>query len=201
LSPNANTLFTPELKEKLSTIPGVTIIEKLSSFQDIPGLTDPSEDKILAIDPDFCDWKVPNEIFDIQNLKAVCLQTTSFSWIDIDYAKSKNIPVVNLRGFFSIAVAEYAVLMAMFVARKLPLVMKKGWEKDYNLHQGVEFQGKTAGVIELGNIGKTLAEKCMGLGMNVIYYSKKFSRRQISKCSFRYLDENIRLYFSNCCSE
>ena len=172
LSPNTNTLFTSDLKEKLSTLSDLVYVKEIQDFNNIPGLMNNTGDKIIGIDPDFCNWKVPNDIIDIPNLKAICLQTTSFSWIDTEYAKTKSVPIMNLRGFSSIAVAEYAVLMAMFVARKLPLIMKNGWEKDYNLHQGVEFQEKTAGIVGLGSIGTTVAEKCKGMGMNVIYYSK-----------------------------
>lgn len=172
LSPNVDTLFTDDLKEKLAAISDLTIVKDPQDFNNIPGLMEDNGDKVLAIDPDFCDWKVPNEIIDIPNLKAICLQTTSFSWIDTEYAKTKSVSIMNLRGFSSIAVAEYAITMALFVARKLPLIMKNGWEKDYNLHQGIEFQGKTVGIVGLGSIGKTIAQKCQGMGMNVIYYSK-----------------------------
>ena len=91
--------------------------------------TPTDEERILAIDPDFSNWKVENsDLEKIPNLTGVCLQTTSFSWIDIDFLKNKNIPVMNLRGFSSEAVAEWAFLMALNVARKIPLVSQKGWK-------------------------------------------------------------------------
>ena len=43
----------------------------------------------------------------------VVLQTTSFSWVDVEYIGKKGIPVVNLRGFSSIAVAEWAMMMSV----------------------------------------------------------------------------------------
>lgn len=109
LSPNSDTLFTSVSKEKLSTISDLVYVKEVQDFKNIPGLTKDTGNKIIAIDPDFCNWKVPNEVIDIPNLKAICLQTTSFGWIDTEYAKSKGIPVTNLRGFSTQAVAEYVI--------------------------------------------------------------------------------------------
>lgn len=174
ISPNADTLFTDELKAKLkATNSEVLVTQEVKPFDQVEGLMIGDEERIVAIDPDFCDWNVPNEVVDkIPNLKAICLQTTSFSWIDIDHLKEKGIPVMNLRGFSTTAVAEWAIMMALIVAKRVPLVIKAGWEQDYTQHQGVELKGKTAGVVGLGSIGKAIAEKCQGLGMEVIYWSK-----------------------------
>lgn len=129
--------------------------------------------KILAIDPDFCDWNLPKEDLEkIVDLKAVVLQTTSFSWIDSDFLATRDIPVVNLRGFSTNAVAEWAFMMALNIARKIPVVLKDDWKQDFSKHQGIELKGKVAGIIGLGNIGTRIAEICEGFGMNVIYWSR-----------------------------
>lgn len=173
LSPNYDTLFNHEQKKTLEIAGDLFVQKEVVPIDQVKELMTGNEDRMLAIDPDFCDWKVPNEIVEkIPHLKAVVLQTTSFSWIDVDFAKSRNIPVVNLRGFSSIAVAEWATMMALCLARKLPVVIKDGWEQDYTKHQGIELRGKTAGVIGLGDIGTAIAENCQGLGMKVQYWSK-----------------------------
>jgi len=173
LTPNAKALFTAELKDKLNSAGEVILVESPQPMKDIPGLFDSKEEKILAIDPDFNNWKVNNEdIEKVQNLKAIVLQTTSFSWIDGDFAKSKGIPVINLRGFSTEAVAEWTLLMALSIARKLPIVAKDDWKQDYVKHMGIELKGKTAGVIGLGSIGTRVAELFSGIGMEVVYWSK-----------------------------
>lgn len=173
LSPNAKTLFSKEQMSKLSNLGTFVLESETKSLDQVEGLNSGDEDRILAIDPDFCDWKVPNEAIEkIPHLKAIVLQTTSFSWIDVNYAKSRGIPVVNLRGFSSIAVAEWATMITMAVARKVPIVAQGKWEQDYTKHQGIELRGKTAGVIGLGRIGTAIAENMQGLGMKVQYYSK-----------------------------
>jgi len=107
----------------------------------------------------------------IKNVKAICLQTTSFSWIDVEHAKSKNIPVLNLRGFSQEAVAEYSLLLALGVARKLALLAQSGYLQDFINHRGIELKGKTAGIIGLGRIGGRIAELVQGIGMITTYWS------------------------------
>lgn len=172
LSPNINVLFSPDQVAQLKSLGNTVLVDKIKPLEEVTELFD-EEEKIVAIDPDFCEWKVPNEVLDkIPNLKAVCLQTTSFSWVDIKHLAEKNIPVTNLRGFSAQSVAEWAVMMAINLARRVPLLIKDGWKADYTKHQGMELRGKTAGIIGLGNIGTKIAEICEGFGMKVIYWSK-----------------------------
>lgn len=184
LSPNIKTLFDSKQIGEFNKAGDVTFQEKIVPFIKVKGLFDGDEDRILAIDPDFCDWKVPNKLIkEIPNLKAIVLQTTSFSWLDIEYAASLGVPVINLRGFSSIAVAEWATLMALNVARRIPVVVKDGWRLDYEKHKGIELRGKTAGVVGLGNIGVAMAENFQGLGMKVQYWSKRSRDKRFKSVS------------------
>lgn len=54
-------------------------------------------DKILCPFPEPMMWKFPNEfIKDIPNLKAICLSTTSYHWIDGKLARSLGIHLTNI---------------------------------------------------------------------------------------------------------
>jgi lactate dehydrogenase-like 2-hydroxyacid dehydrogenase len=173
VSPNVEALFGEKEKKQLAEAGDVTYITEIKPLKELTELYKGNEPRILAIDPDYCDWKVQNEIIDnIPNLKAICLQTTSFSWVDIEHAKSKGIPVTNLLGFSAIAVAEWATLVILALARKLPIVIKDNWKTDYNKHRGIELRGRTAGIVGLGRIGTAFAENMAGLGMKVQYWSK-----------------------------
>lgn len=173
LSPNKDVLFDDSQIKRIEELGDTTFVTENKPFDEVTDLFEGDDERVLAIDPDFCDWKVSNEVLDrIPNLKAICLQTTSFSWIDVNHAKDLSIPVMNLRGFSSNAVAEWAIMMALNVARTISLSVQDGWQYDYTKNKGIELEGKTAGVIGLGSIGTKIAEKCKGLGMNVIYWSK-----------------------------
>lgn len=190
LSPNTDTQLSQDHLNALKAAGEVTLINKIKPFEEITELYEGHEPRIIAVDPDFSDWKFPNEVIDkIPNLKAICLQTTSFSWVDVGHCKQKGIPVVNLRGFSSIAVAEWATMLTLALARRLPVVIKDNWKLDYEKHRGFELRGKTAGVIGLGRIGTAAAENLAGLGMQVQYWSKHSEDQRFNKVA---LDELMR---------
>lgn len=74
VSPNVDVLFTKQLRAELEAVGDVTYVSNIKPLKEITELFGGDEPRILAIDPDFCDWKVSNEIIDaIPNLKAICL--------------------------------------------------------------------------------------------------------------------------------
>jgi phosphoglycerate dehydrogenase-like enzyme len=190
ISPNAEKMLTKEHRSALNSVGDVTIFSEIKPFDQLTELYEGDEPRIVAIDPDFSDWKFPNEVIDkIPNLKAISLQTTSFSWVDVNHPADKGIPVVDLRGFSSIAVSEWAAFMALAVARRVPLVIADNWKLDYGKHRGFELRGKTAGIVGLGNIGTAVAETMAGLGMNVQYWSRKSEDPRFKKAT---LEEVIK---------
>lgn len=90
--------------------------------------------------------------------------------IDVAAASAKDILVINTPAGNSTAAAELAVGLVFALARKIPQaagLMRQGvWEK--KKFMGVELAGKTLGVMGLGNIGRQVAERGVGLKMNVI---------------------------------
>jgi len=184
VSPNVDTFFTPEQLAHLQAAGELHTVKDIKPLADVAELYAGDEPRILAIDPDFCDWTLPNDILDaIPNLQAVCLQTTSFSWVDVEHLKQKGIPVMNLRGFSSIALAEWVVFMTLALARRMPIVVKDGWKLDYEKHRGVELRGKTAGIVGMGRIGTAIAENLAGLGMHVQYWSRQSTDGRFQKVS------------------
>jgi D-3-phosphoglycerate dehydrogenase len=92
--------------------------------------------------------------------------------IDVAAATAKDILVINTPAGNATAAAELAVGLLFALARKIPQaaeLMRKGvWEK--KKFMGVELTGKTLGVVGLGNIGRQVAERGVGLKMNVVAY-------------------------------
>ncbi len=173
LSPNKDAVFSKELIAKLEQAGDVVFDVVPKPFSEVEGLTTGTEERILAIDPDFCNWSLTKaDIESIPALKALVLQTTGFDWVDTTYAKDKGINIFNLKGFSTEAVAEWALFMALALARKLPVLAQDNWQQDFVKHQGVELKGKTAGIVGLGNIGTRIAELAHGAGMNVLYWSR-----------------------------
>ena len=100
--------------------------------------------------------------------------------IDVDYAKSKGLHVINTPAASSASVAElvfahlYGGVRFLYDAnRSMPLEGEtnfKGLKKAYA--NGVELRGKTLGIIGFGRIGQEVARIGLGIGMNVIAADK-----------------------------
>lgn len=96
--------------------------------------------------------------------------TGMWNFVDVDYATSKGIQVLNIDAYGSNAVAEFAVSLAMSMNRNIVpavnIVKAHDWATDGL--GGQEIAGSTVGVIGTGSIGRLVAEKFFGLGANVI---------------------------------
>lgn len=171
-------LVSPELLTKLTDAGITTVVTReIAPLRHCAALYTGTESRVLAVNPDYVGWKVlASDYHDIPNLRAILGAATSFSWIDTTAATAKNIPVCNIRNFSTEAVAEWAVTICHNLARQVPRLMKDGfpldYDKDFMKYRGVELHGKTAGIIGLGHIGSAIANRCAGLGMKVVYWSR-----------------------------
>lgn len=123
--------------------------------------------------------KVRKELIDAcPNLKLIGRGGVGMDNIDVEYARSKGIAVLNTPAASSLSVAEL-VFSHLFTGvrflqdanRKMPLEghtrfneLKKAYAK------GVELRGKTMGIIGFGRIGRETAKIALGLGMDVLAY-------------------------------
>ncbi|WP_316810163.1 D-2-hydroxyacid dehydrogenase [Pedobacter heparinus] len=123
--------------------------------------------------------KLRKELIDqVPNLKLIGRGGVGMDNIDVDYARSKGIAVVNTPAASSLSVAEL-VFAHLFTGirflqdsnRKMPVegntkfnALKKAYAG------GVELQGKTMGIIGFGRIGRETAKVALRLGMNVLAY-------------------------------
>ncbi len=165
--------FTNEQIEELKKVGEIIFLEDTFDLDKAPYLDDDSE-KILVVDPDWYNWDInANHLSKINNLKAVCISTTAFDWIDLEYCRENNILVSNIPKYSTDSVAEYAVFLMMCLAKKFPIQMKKDYKMEYSIPMlTTEIRNKTVGIIGLGTIGTKVAEMCKSLGMNIIYWNR-----------------------------
>jgi D-3-phosphoglycerate dehydrogenase len=121
--------------------------------------------------------KVRKDIIDAcPGLKIIGRGGVGMDNIDVDYAKSKGISVINTPASSSESVAEL-VFAHLFSGvrflhdsnRNMPLEGEtnfEGLKKAYA--NGIELRGKTLGVVGIGRIGQATAKMALGLGMKVI---------------------------------
>ena len=100
--------------------------------------------------------------------------------IDVDYAKSKGINVINTPAASSKSVAEL-VFSHLFGCvrflhesnRSMPLDGDSKFKELKKAYAGgKELAGKKIGIIGFGRIGQEVAKIAIGIGMNVIFYDK-----------------------------
>lgn len=117
--------------------------------------------------------KVTAELLDAAGrLKVVGRAGVGVDNIDLEAARRRGVIVVNAPTATTLAVAEQTLALMLALARHIPRAdasMKAGsWEKKKFV--GSELNGKTLGVIGMGNIGAAVAQRAAALGMSVVGY-------------------------------
>jgi D-3-phosphoglycerate dehydrogenase len=125
--------------------------------------------------------KVRKDIIDsCPGLKIIGRGGVGMDNIDVEYARSKGIHVINTPASSSESVAEL-VFAHLFTGvrflhdanRNMPLegdTNFEGLKKAYA--NGIELRGKTLGIVGFGRIGQAVAKMALGLGMKVIAADK-----------------------------
>lgn len=167
------TFFTEKQIKELEKYGKLIFLESYFDLNKAQYLQDNTE-KILMADPEWYKWNLRKEhIRKIENIKAICINTTAFDWIDWQYCKENGIIVTHTPKYSTDSVAEYAIFLMMCLAKKLPIQIKTNYKMQYNHEMlNTEIKNKTVGIIGLGTIGTRVAELCDNLGMKVIYWSK-----------------------------
>lgn len=117
--------------------------------------------------------KLTKELIEMgTNLKLIVRGGAGVDNIDVPTATARKIAVMNTATANSLAAAEMTIALMFSMLRQVPQAaqsLKEGkWDREK--FKGFEVTGKTLGVIGLGNIGKIVAEKAIGLGMKVLAY-------------------------------
>lgn len=120
--------------------------------------------------------KVRKELIDAcPHLKIIARGGVGMDNIDVAYAQSRGITVINTPNASSRAVAELAIAHMFALARMIQQSNHQlresgadfnGLKKNYS--SGIQLQGKTLGILGFGRIGQELAKMALGIGMKVI---------------------------------
>jgi len=125
---------------------------------------------------------IDGEVMDTagSNLKVISNHAVGFDNIDIAAATKRGIPVGNTPGILTDATADMAFALMMAAGRRVVEAEKflragewKTWGPSMLL--GVDFAGATLGIIGFGRIGKAVAKRATGFGMQILYYDHSAS--------------------------
>lgn len=105
-------------------------------------------------------------------LKVIGRAGTGVDNIDVQSASARGILVMNTPGANAVAAAEHTLALMLSLARHIPQAtqsMREGlWEK--KAFMGTELYEQTLGIIGLGKIGSIVADRALGMKMNVLGY-------------------------------
>ena len=116
---------------------------------------------------------------DAPNVKLICELATGYDNCDLAYCKSRGIKVANVVDYSTAMVAQHTFTLALALSQKLAHYDQYVKSGEYSAQDRFsifdipfyELDGKTWGIVGMGNIGRKVAAIAQTFGCKVIYYS------------------------------
>lgn len=114
------------------------------------------------------------------NIKLICIATTGYDNVDIEYCRKRGIAVTNVVGYSTDSVCQVTLSMVLSLATRLNQYTRFVREGDYT-KSGLanrlvppynELAGKIWGIVGLGNIGGKVASVASAMGCKVVAYTR-----------------------------
>ncbi len=168
----------------------------LHAEKDLP----PSRGELLAISKEtegvlvLLTEKIDREFLDnVRDLKVVSTYSVGLDHIDVRYATKRGIMVVNTPDVLTETTADFAFALMLAASRRVAegdrFIRAGLWNKPWSpyLLLGSDVHGSTLGIVGLGRIGKAMARRALGFGMNVIYFDRKGRDIELEGLKIRYV--------------
>ncbi len=110
-------------------------------------------------------------------------------FVDFDAAKTRGIRVANTPGYGDRTVAEHAIALMFGVARRVVqfdgIVRGGGWAEHPS---GLELKGRRIGLVGFGPIARETARMALGLGMEVVAWTRTAGRYRRNFSTVKFID-------------
>ena len=118
------------------------------------------------------------ELSHFKKLQLIIVSATGYNCVDIKLCTERGIQVSNVPGYGTYSVAQHTLSLLLHHSNHVALhdeSVKSGtWAKcidwTYTLAPIREWEGKTLGIVGMGNIGSCFAGMAESMGMKVIYH-------------------------------
>lgn len=112
------------------------------------------------------------------HLRLIATCSAGYEHIDVAAATARGIVVTNTPDVVSEATADMALLLmlgAMRRGREYAAIMDQGWRQRFGLGDmlGLDFHGKTLGIVGMGRIGQAVARRARGFGVKILYHNRR----------------------------
>lgn len=113
------------------------------------------------------------------NVKLICEFATGFDNCDLEYCSRRGIKVTNVRDYCTSMVAQHTFCLALALSEKLAYYDTYVKSGEYSAQDRFsnfdlpfyELEGKTWGIVGMGNIGRRVAKIARAFGCRIIFYS------------------------------
>jgi erythronate-4-phosphate dehydrogenase len=116
--------------------------------------------------------RVDRRLLEGSRVRFVATATIGFEHVDVDYLRSRGIGFASAPGSNANSVAEYIVAALLAVGRKHEILL----------------DGKSIGIVGVGNVGSRVATKCRALGLRTVLNDPPLARK-IGDPKYRPLEE------------
>ena len=170
------TNLPPDLRQTVvdRALPGMDVVAAAANL--------PDDEKIkLVRDADFI-MLFPGRLSDpvlqaAKKCKLIQLLSAGYDEMNLRLAEDLGIPVANNGGANRVAVSEHTMMLILSCYRRLMYYannVKAGrWKQEQDRKLDVfELEGKTLGIIGMGNIGQQVAKRARAFDVDLIYYDK-----------------------------
>ena len=146
-----------------------------------------------------CYTPIPAKVINrAARLKGIVKYGVGIDAIDIDAAKARSVPVVNIPEYAEETVAEAAFMLMIALAKKLMPVhsamQSEGWTWPTSKWIGSDLAGKTLGLVGAGRIGKSMARMSgAGFGMRVLGFDPHISESEMQAAGIEKTDLHAML--------
>lgn len=125
---------------------------------------------------------ITDELMDqLPELQYIGVLATGYNVVDIPAARRRGIVVTNIPAYSTMSVAQMVIAHLLNITNQVALhseaVRQGEWQRNkdfsFSLTPLIELDGKTLGIVGLGNTGAATARIALSLGMRVLAYSSK----------------------------
>ncbi len=145
-------------------------------------------DAICAFVNDTIDKKVLESLYK-HDIKVIALRSAGYNNVDFKAAFGR-VHVVRVPAYSPYAVAEHAAALILALNRKTHRAYYRIRDGNFSINGllGFDMNGKTAGIIGTGKIGKCLISILKGFGMKILAYDVYKDEKYEKEAGIKYVD-------------
>lgn len=123
-----------------------------------------------------------------EGVKYIALRSAGYNHVDLTKAKELNMKVANVPAYSPYAIAEHTLALILALNRKMIKAHNRVIDLNFSLDGlvGFDLNGKTVGVVGLGNIGSKVVKILHGFGCKILAYDLEKDERLIEKFDVTY---------------